>query len=53
VNLASNSEYDDVKKGLAQHLPKVDAPFSKVHNGKATNDYFAKLYEEAGAPVRR
>ncbi len=53
VNLASNSEYDDVKKGLAQHLPKVDAPFSKVHNGKATNDYFAELYEEAGAPVRR
>ena len=48
VNLASNTEYDDVKQGLAQHVPKVDAPFSKVHNGKATNDYFAELFEEAG-----
>ena len=53
VNLADNSEYDEVKRRLAEHLPEVNAPFSKVHNGKATNDYFAELYEKAGAPVRK
>ncbi len=53
VNLAANSEYDEVKQRLAQYLPKVIAPFSKVHNGKATNDYFAELFEEAGLPVER
>jgi len=53
VNLAGNSEYDEVRQALAQHLPKTQAAFSKVHGGKATNDYFAELYEESGAPVRR
>jgi arylsulfatase A-like enzyme len=53
VNLAGDAEYDEVKQELAQHLPKTAAPFSKVHNGRATNDYFAELYEESGAPVRR
>ena len=53
VNLAGNSEYDEIKARLAQHLPKKQAPFSKVHSGKATNDYFAELYEKSGAPVRK
>jgi arylsulfatase A-like enzyme len=52
-NLASNGEYDEVKQQLARHLPKNQAPFSTVHNGKATNAYFEKLYEESGAPVRK
>jgi hypothetical protein len=42
-----------VKQGLAQHLPKTAAPFSKVHNGRATNAYFEELYERSGAPVRK
>ena len=53
VNLAANSEYNEVKMLLSRRLPKTQAAFSKVHNGKATNDYFAELYEESGAPVRR
>jgi len=53
TNLADNSEYDDVKQQLARHLPKSQAPFSKVHNGKATNAYFEELYEQSGAPVRK
>ncbi len=52
-NLAGDSEYDAVKQGLAQHLPKSEAPFSTVHNGKATNAYFEELYKESGAPVRK
>ena len=53
VNLADNSEYDAIKQRLAQHLPKTAAPFSKVHNGRATNAYFEELYERSGAPVRK
>ncbi len=52
-NLAGTSEYYEIKQGLAQHLPKTEAPFSKVHNGKATNAYFEELYEESGAAVRK
>jgi len=52
-NLAEDSEYNDIKQQLAQHLPKTQAPFSTVHNGKATNAYFEELYERSGAPVRK
>ncbi len=49
VNLAGNAEYDEIKQRLAEHLPEVSAPFSKVHSGRPPNDYFRKLYEESGA----
>ncbi len=52
VNLAANSEYDDVKQRLGQHLPKVDAPFSKVHSRSAVNDYFAEMLTKAGIKVK-
>ena len=48
-----NSRYDEVKQRLRQHVPKVDAPISDVHNGRTVNDYFAELLEEASLPVRR
>ena len=53
VNLASNPEYDEVKQRLRQHLPAVNEPFSEVHNGRAVNDFFAEIYEEAGLDPRR
>jgi arylsulfatase A-like enzyme len=49
VNLAGNSDYDEIKQQLAQHLPAVSAPFSKVSSSnKPTNDHFAEMYEAAG-----
>jgi arylsulfatase A-like enzyme len=52
-NLAGDSEYDEIKARLAQHLPKVQAPFSSVHSGRPTNDYFEELYEKSGARARK
>jgi arylsulfatase A-like enzyme len=51
-NLAGDSEYDEIRARLAQHLPRTEAPFSKVHNGRPTNEYFAELYETSGARGR-
>jgi arylsulfatase A-like enzyme len=54
VNLAGNSEYDEIKQRLAQHLPKHNAPLSPVQGGgRAVNEHFAKMYEEAGLKVRK
>ena len=38
---------------LAEHLPETQAPFSKVHNGRPQNGYFAELYEKSGAKARK
>lgn len=53
-NLAGNNEYDEVKKQMAQHLPTVSAPMSKVSSSnRPTNEHFAEMYEEAGLKVKR
>ena len=53
VNLAGNSEYNEVKLRLAEYLPAVNAPLSPVQSGgRAVNDHFAEMYEKAGLEVR-
>jgi len=52
VNLASNSEYDEVRLRLAGHLPAVSAPVTKVTSAGATNKYFEEMLIEAGIEVK-
>ena len=54
INLADNSAYDEIKQGLSQHLPVTNAPLSPVQSGgRAVNDHFAEMYEDAGLEVRK
>ncbi len=52
VNLAGNSDYDEIKQRLAQQLPSVSAPVSKVTSASAVNDYFKEILTEAGIEVK-
>ncbi len=53
-NLAGDVGYDEIKRGLKQHLPAVNAPMSAVHGGnRVVNEHFAEIYEDAGLEVRR
>jgi len=53
-NLADDSNYDEVKRRLAEYLPAVNAPLSHVQSGgRAVNDHFAEMYENAGLEVRK
>ena len=52
VNLAGNSDYEEIKQGLAQHLPEVNAPLTIVTSTGATNEYFREIMTEAGIDVK-
>ncbi len=52
VNLAGNSDYDEIKQQLAQYLPAVSAPMSPVTSARAVNDYFEEILSEAGIEVK-
>ena len=53
ANLASNSDYDEIKQRLAQQLPSVSAPVSKVTSASAVNEYFEEMLTEAGIEVKK
>jgi arylsulfatase A-like enzyme len=53
VNLAGNSDYDDIKQRLAGYLPAVNAPVSPVTSADATNPYFEEMLTEAGIEVKK
>ena len=53
VNLAGNSDYDEIKQRLAQHLPAVSAPLSKYTSAGATNEYFEQILTEVGIEVKK
>jgi arylsulfatase A-like enzyme len=52
-NLASNPEYDAVKKKIGKHFPTTNAKWTK-HSGYLTNDFFKKEMElkKAGKLLR-
>jgi arylsulfatase A-like enzyme len=48
TNRANDPSYAEIKRRLAQQLPKTSAPISPLTNRKAVNAHFAEMYRKAG-----
>lgn len=53
VNLAGNGDYDEIKKGLMEQLPKNPAPIVRYYSGRAVNDHFYKKLKNDGLNIKQ